>query len=242
MIFIYEFRHFGRLFDLARLFRSRGKFVTIQPHGNSVTPIVRDLFVAHTFYISLACGTLINIERLIVGIQNCLFYVVQISPGVLLVVTAIAVETNLNFLAALSIENPDNVQLYSIADLTTGPVLRDQELFSVKNPNVNLTGQPCFGGSRLFVLDSNNGIKAFDLNLGFVPNAAPYSITSVSKQGGEFVLTWTTEVGRSYQVQFKNVITDTWANLGSPIAATGTSTSTNVAISGVTQFYRIQTP
>ncbi|MEO6036443.1 MAG: hypothetical protein ABIQ35_14420, partial [Verrucomicrobiota bacterium] len=161
-------------------------------------------------------------------------------------VTSIAVETNLNFLAGLAIENPDNVQLYNISDLATGPVLRDQELFSVKNPNGNLTGQACFDGTRLFVLDSNNGIKAFNIDTNFVANAAPYSITSVSVQNGNLVqVTWASEVGRVYQLQSKALLTDSsWTNVGSPITATGTTTSTSTSFSEATptQFYRVQTP
>lgn len=171
------------------------------------------------------------------------FYSFSVVPSP---VTAIGVETNLNFLAGLSIENPDNVQLYSISDLTTGPVLRDQELFSVKNPNGNLTGQACFDGTRLFVLDSNNGIKAFNIDTNFVANAAPYSITSVSVQGGNSLqLTWTSEPGRVYQVESKTLVTDpSWTPVGSTVTATGTTASNTVSIFGTnqTQFYRVQTP
>ncbi len=158
-------------------------------------------------------------------------------------VTAIAVDTNKNFLAGLAIENPDNVQLYSIADLNLGPVLRDQELFTVKNVNGNLTGAAAFGGDRLFVLDSNNGLKAFQINPNFVPPALPITITSIVLLGNSVVLTFTTESGRTYQVQSKDSLSDIiWINQGVPIVAMDTMVSSTNSISSTNRFYRVQTP
>lgn len=85
-------------------------------------------------------------------------------------VVIIAANNNWNLLAGLSIENPDNVRLYGVSDLTAGPLLVDQSLFTVKNANTtqNGTGAATFGGDDLFVLDSNNGIKAFAINTNAV--------------------------------------------------------------------------
>ena len=85
-------------------------------------------------------------------------------------VVIIAANNNLNLFAGLSIENPDNVRLYGTSDLAVGPLLVDQALFTVKNANVtqNGTGAATFGGNDLFVLDSNNGIKAFAINTNAV--------------------------------------------------------------------------
>jgi hypothetical protein len=56
----------------------------------------------------------------------------------------------------------------------------------------------------------------------------PFSITSVSHTGTSVVLTWESVSGYSYQVQVASTISSVpvaWTNLGSPINATGTSTS-----------------
>ena len=99
----------------------------------------------------------------------------------------IGVETNLNVLAAVSIENPDNLRLYNLADLNSGPYLVDQELFPTDNPNANGTGAVEFGGGRVFALDSNNGILA--LTLGAIPLPALGPITLL-RNPNSVTLTW----------------------------------------------------
>jgi Immunoglobulin domain len=161
-------------------------------------------------------------------------------------VTAIAADNNQKLLAGLAVnETPDNVRLYSVADSTNGPVLRDQELFTVDNPNltINGTGSAAFGGNYLFVLDSNNGIKAFQINTNYVALPGPFSITSaVPQSGSAVVLTWQSVAGHSYQVQFKNSLTDsTWSNAGTPITATGSTASfTDNVPAASNRFYRVQ--
>jgi hypothetical protein len=97
-------------------------------------------------------------------LQACSLAQVPGSVGI------IAANSSLNLLAGLSLENPDNVRLYGVSDLTTGPTLVDQALFTVKNANTtqNGTGAAAFGPKALFVLDSNNGIKAFTINTNAV--------------------------------------------------------------------------
>lgn len=159
-------------------------------------------------------------------------------PGV---VSTIAVDTNKQMLAALSFETPDNVRLYGIENLDAGPVLRDQEVFSTDASNANHLGAAVFGGDYLYVLDSNNGIKAFLINTNFVPELLSFPITSVVlNDNAEVVLTWQSEVGREYQVQTKNSLSDLqWIDLGSPISATETSTSFTNTVSGDARFYQI---
>jgi hypothetical protein len=54
-------------------------------------------------------------------------------------------------------------------------------------------------------------------------------------------LTWTTEAGGSYQLQSTSDLSSSnWTNLGSPVAATGTTFSTSDFVTNAPQrFYRL---
>jgi hypothetical protein len=102
----------------------------------------------------------------------------------------IGVEPNLNVLAAISVENPDNLRLYDISNLASGPRLVDQELFASDNENINATGAIDFGDGKVFALDSNNGIIA--LTLGAIPPPPqPPGYINIARNGGSVTLTWT---------------------------------------------------
>jgi hypothetical protein len=83
-----------------------------------------------------------------------------VFPGA---ITTLGVDAAHNRLAGLSLETPDNVRLYDIADLGVGPVWLDTEFLATDNANANGTGSLDFGGGKLFALDSNNGLAAYCL-------------------------------------------------------------------------------
>lgn len=153
----------------------------------------------------------------------------------------LAVSADQRFLAGLATDVSVNVQLYDIADLNAGPVLRDQEVFATRNANVTLggVGATTFGGDYLFALDTNNGLKAFHLDPNYQPPLGDFSIVSIVRQGGAVVFTWTSVPNRTYQIQSRDSLTGGWSNLGSPITATGATTSFTNTISGSTRFYRV---
>jgi hypothetical protein len=167
------------------------------------------------------------------------------TNSVLLNAGPIGVSSNQTMLAALTFETPDDVRLYDVTNFMTDPVLADQKLFGVKNPN-NVSGAGgggavVFGDQYLFVLDSNNGIKGFLVNTN--QGLGSFNISNVQLQtGSAIVLTWQTVSGHSYQIQYKEFLTDpSWTDLGSPISAAGSSTSFTNNISGAaTRFYRIK--
>ena len=101
-------------------------------------------------------------------------------------VQPIGVEVSRSLLGGVSIENPDNLRLYSIADLGSPPVLVDQELFPSDAPNINNTGAIDFGDGIIYALDSNNGLMA--LLLGDI-STPPGRITIV-RDGDDVTLTW----------------------------------------------------
>lgn len=128
------------------------------------------------------------------------------SPGYPLPATVVGADTNWNVLASLSLENPDNLRLYNLADLDLGPYLVDQELFPTDNPNGNATGAIDFGGATVFALDSNNGIVAMALDS--IPPPPPGRI-NITRSGNSVILTW----NGSHTLQCSGAVTGTYTNV-----------------------------
>lgn len=126
-------------------------------------------------------------------------------------VAHLAIDTTRSLLAGTALETPDNLLLYSIADIDN-PVLLDQELFPIDNPNVNGTGAIAFGGSRVFVLDSNQGLFAYTINL------TPSVRTTVAAriEGANVVVT-VADPG-TYDIESGNVL-GTWQKVGTATTA-----------------------
>jgi len=72
--------------------------------------------------------------------------------------------------------NGTTSQTLSLFDVSgPSPVLLDTESFPTTNANANGTGAIDFGGGKLFALDSNNGLVAYDL----VPEPSEYVLLSL---------------------------------------------------------------
>jgi hypothetical protein len=123
-------------------------------------------------------------------------YAVPSFPGT---VAGIALDPSNQFLAGLALENPDNIRLYDISDLSNPPVLLDQEFCAADNENLNGTGALAFGGERLFALDSNNGIVTFTVKKVLPPQRPQLSGPNVAE--GKFEVTLTGEAGRTYTLE-----------------------------------------
>lgn len=158
-------------------------------------------------------------------------------------VTAIAAETSRSLLAALAVETPDNARLYDIADSNRDPGLLDQEAFQVDNANTTAGGPGAlaFGPNQLFILNNNNGLKAFVLNSGYLA-PSPFSLGAELTTGPALVLSWPTESGRLYQAWARNSVNDPgWGLIGLPVPGTGGLVSvTNQAPGVPARFYRVQ--
>lgn len=160
----------------------------------------------------------------------------------------ISTDTNQHWMAGIFTVNsslPDSVQLYDISNYTNAFVQADQELYTTSNHSSFLngvgTGSTAFGSNYVFALDSNNGIKAFQINTNFISALSPFRISSVhSQSGAEIAISWQSVNGHTYQVQARGSFTSgSWTNVGPSIMATGASTSVTNAISGDVQFYRV---
>jgi hypothetical protein len=91
----------------------------------------------------------------------------QVFPGT---VTPIGIDTNHNLLAGIAIvAGADLVRLYNIATPSTAPAFLDREPFLTANANPIFAGALAFGNGRLYALDSDNGIIAFDMVLSSDP-------------------------------------------------------------------------
>lgn len=150
----------------------------------------------------------------------------------------IAVDVTNAWLAAIAIENPDNVRLFNITNLTETPVLIDQELFPTDKDNINGTGALSFGSGLLFALDSNNGIMAFKVKQPTTtPPVAPELSNVKRPANGTFEFTIKGETGRTYVVQ----ATSNFASWQDVLTTNATSASFPVTVDAGTspRFYRV---
>jgi len=67
------------------------------------------------------------------------------------------------------------------------------------------------------------------------------AVQSIGFSGnGDFLMHFDSEIGRSYQLQSSDNITDSgWINVGDPVMATGSDTAFTAPITGAHNFYRI---
>jgi hypothetical protein len=81
-----------------------------------------------------------------------------------------------------------------------------------------------------------------NLNFIMVVSALPNPVSlNASIAGGNIVLSFATESGSSYQVQYKNSLTDaTWSDLGAAVAGNGTVQSVTDPAAGTQRVYRLQ--
>lgn len=105
-----------------------------------------------------------------------------------------------NYLAGVALENPHNVQLFNLADLDN-PVLADQELILPQQVNANGTGSVDFGGGRLFVLNTNHGLRAYTLGPATVPGG-PATLSAPVVSGGQLTFRLAGTAGAQYAVEF----------------------------------------
>lgn len=121
-----------------------------------------------TFWAKSAGGPLLHLSfDLAAGTATTLrTFDVTNFPGT---VGPLAVEATNNLLGAINITTPDVVNLYSLANLSPGPVLLSSTNTPTDNDNALFMGAVDFGGGMMFALDSNNGLIAYNI----VPSSDP---------------------------------------------------------------------
>jgi hypothetical protein len=160
-------------------------------------------------------------------------------------VTGIGTDATGALLGAVSVETPDTFRLYSVADTTRDPELLDQEAFTVDNPNTTGggLGAVAFGtNGNIYVLDSANGIKAFQPDTNYTQPSA-FSISSIVPDSNGAAVSWPGQAGRTYQVQSRDLLTaGAWSRAGLPALGNGATVSvTNLFLgtSVTNRFYRV---
>jgi hypothetical protein len=94
------------------------------------------------------------------------------AGGVPTSLTIIGVDPVAGLLAGVDlIAGPDKVHLFDISGGGT-PVLLDTETLPADNANGNGVGAVAFGGGKLFVLDTNNGLHAYQI----IPEPGTYAL------------------------------------------------------------------
>lgn len=146
----------------------------------------------------------------------------------------IGVELTEKLLGAVSLDTPDNFQLYDLSDLSQPPVMVHQELFPTDNANLNGTGQVDFGGGRVYAMDSNNGIVAYELKKPVVP---PTLSGAKMLAAGQFSFTLTGSVGATYVIESSTDL-GTWTEVATQTLTATTWTFTAPAGGAPYKFYR----
>jgi hypothetical protein len=105
---------------------------------------------------------------------------------------------------------PDTVKLYEISDLSLPMLIATYNFPTNKQVNANLISQCVFAGDRVFALNANNGLVAFDL----VPPAPARPQLNIALSGGQVVLSWgSTHAG--FTLQASPVVSPVnWTNAG----------------------------
>ncbi len=140
-------------------------------------------------------------------------------------------------LAAVALETPDNVQAYDLADLEN-PVLLDQELILTDKANPNGTGSADFGGGRLYVLNSNNGVLAYTVTKSVPAGPATVAATVTADA---LTLTVTGTVGGAYSLQ-QSALPGGFETIQTITIPAGGSTQVTIPVSGNAGFFRVISP
>ena len=93
----------------------------------------------------------------------------------------------------------------------------------------------------IFRLTATNATGAIAIRtLAFTAVPPPPAFQAVQLTQGTLALTWRTEAGASYQLQYNSDLTSTnWTSLGGPETATGpTLSATDYTTNGPARFYR----
>jgi hypothetical protein len=123
--------------------------------------------------------------------------------------SALGVDVENSMLAGILVESPDNVRLFDISE-PASPKLIDQEILPSDQPNLNITGAVQFGAGRLFVLNTNNGIVAYDFN--DLPDAAVLTIIGIDQSGFSFQISGSASA--SYKIWASASVDGPWSEIG----------------------------
>ena len=112
----------------------------------------------------------------------------------------IGVSRELNLLAGITWDTPDNIRIYDIEN-PDSPRLVGTSPFPTDFANTFLVGSVDFGRDRVYALNGNNGILALQLN--FPPAKQPV-ITNIASTGNERIAVWFNAERRPYTIEYSS--------------------------------------
>ena|GEM_PF-788093 len=117
------------------------------------------------------------------------------------------------------------------------------EWVSLKDASGNLVKVTLDGSANTLRYSGSPVAGQPEVNTGFfmlVPTTPSLKLT-ISVSGGNITISFQTQTGSNYQLQYKNNLTDaTWTTLGSPISGNNAVQSVNGTATGSSRFYRVQ--
>ena len=180
----------------------------------------------NSFWTKISGGVLRHIEFDLAagtGVSAQTFATTELAGNIL----PIGVDPGRGLLSGISLETPDNVRLYDIATLTNPPVNIDTDFFPTDNVNGNGTGSVAFGNNRLFVLDTNNGLLALDVQR----THGDFFPVRIELRESDVVLTW---IG-TWVLQSSTNLVDGFGDVNG-----ATSPYTNSITSAPQMFFRLR--
>lgn len=122
------------------------------------------------------------------------------------------------FLAGIDLGAGGLLKLFSYQSPESDPLLLLEKPFATSNTNANGVGSVAFGNDprRLYALNTNNGLVAFDLG-EFDPQAVPTTITGIAlDQDNNAVVTLSGSPGAEVTIEFSGNL----VNWGTPVTVT----------------------
>ena len=137
----------------------------------------------------------------------------------------------INFSASGS---PDTVDMYDISTITP-PLLLSRKNFPINHQgNQNLFGQVILSGNKVFAVDANNGMVAFDL---VAPLAAQLS---VGASGNTLTMTWPSSLTGYVLEGNPTLSTAGWTNVTAKVSTNGGQNSVTIQRTGSQQYFRLK--
>lgn len=137
------------------------------------------------------------------------------------------------YLAGLVVQDgPDAVEVYDVSDPSRAPILLDSGLFTSDNPHTVGYGNVYVIGSRVYALNPNNGLIAFEVATSTPPSVA------ISQSGADVRLAWPADLDNYELVSSPSLVAPTWTVV--PHLTVGNENVATQPATGNSMFYRLR--